>query len=225
MKSHSNFSLSFILLASVIFTSFYSCKKTDPNVEVKGESKVKLVNAIQADAVQNIFIDDEKLSNAALAFSESTDYLKLVSGNRDIKFIGNDQVETKALMKYTPSITYTTFLISDRSGAREILSYEDNLSNTESGKAKIKFINVTPYFTTGINVSVQAGTLFVNGLQYKEASSYFSVDADLNLRYNVLGSGITKTIDNSNFQAGKIYTIWFSGNTSATLQAHVIADN
>jgi len=40
-----------------------------------------------------------------------------------------------------------------------------------------------------------------------------------------LGSGITKTIDNSNFQAGKIYTIWFSGNTSATLQAHVIADN
>ncbi|MCX2429202.1 MULTISPECIES: DUF4397 domain-containing protein [unclassified Pedobacter] len=223
MKRHS--ALFFILFACLILTSLFSCKKADPNVEVKGESKVKLVNAIQANAVQDIFIDDEKLSNSALAFSESTDYMKLVSGSRDIKFIGDNHVETKASIKYTPSITYTTFLISNRSGAKEIVSYEDNLSNTESGKAKIKLISLTPYFTTGINVSVQAGTLFVNGLQYKESSTYFSVDADLNLRYNVVGSGTVKTIDNSNFQAGKIYTIWFSGNTAASLTAHVITDN
>lgn len=223
MKRCSTFS--FMLCAALFFTAFSSCKKTDPNVEVKGESKVKLVNAVPADAVQDIFIDDEKLVNASLPFSGSMDYVKLVSGNRNIKFINTNNITTEAAVKFTPSITYTTFLVSNRSGVREIASYEDNLSNTESGKAKIKLINLSPYFTTGINVSVQAGTLFVNALQYKESSGYFSVDADLNLRYNVVGSGTVKTIDNSNFQAGKIYTIWFSGNTAATLAAHVITDN
>ncbi|MFW0716745.1 DUF4397 domain-containing protein [Pedobacter sp. N23S346] len=225
MKRYSN-RLAFVFLSGIIFSSvFTSCKKTDPNTVVKGESKVKLVNAVQTESVQDIFIDGEKVSNTTLAFAESTDYFKLVSGDRNVKFTGINNAETESAVKYTPSITYTTFLVSDRSGTKGILSYEDNLSNTEAGKAKIKLINLTPFFTTGINVSVLAGTLFVNGLQYKEASTYFSVDANLDLRYNVVGSGTTKTIDNSNFVAGKIYTIWFSGNTVATLQAHVITDN
>ncbi|NTE00553.1 DUF4397 domain-containing protein [Agrobacterium tumefaciens] len=224
MKRYSN-CLVFIFLSVILFSAFTACKKTDPNPVVKGESKVKLINAVQTESIQDIFIDAEKVSNTMLVFAESTDYLKLVSGDRNIKFIGINNSETESSVKYMPSITYTTFLVSDRSGTKGILSYEDNLSNTEAGKAKIKLINLTPFFTTGINVSVEAGTLFVNGLLYKEASTYFSVDADLNLRYNVVGSGTTKTINSSNFQAGKIYTIWFSGNTTATLQAHIIADN
>ncbi|MDY0906748.1 DUF4397 domain-containing protein [Pedobacter sp. CFBP9032] len=224
MKRYSNH-LAFILLSIILFSVFASCKKTDPDPVVKGESKVKLVNAVQTESIADISIDGEKVSNSTLAFAESTDYLKLVSGDRNLKFTSVSNAETIGAMKYTSSITYTTFLVSNRAGAKEIVSYEDNLSNTEAGKAKIKLINLSPFFTTGINVSVQAGALFVNALLYKEASAYFSVDADLNLRYNVVGSGTTKTIDNSNFAAGKIYTIWFSGNTAATIQAHVITDN
>jgi len=224
MKRYSNH-LTFVLLSIILFTGFTSCKKTDPDPEVKGESKVKFVNAVQSVSVQDISIDGEKVPNATLAFTESTDYLKLVSGDRNVKFVSANNPEIASAVKYTPSITYTTFLVSNRAGVKEILSYEDNLSNTEAGKAKIKLINLTPFFTTGINVSVQAGTLFVNSLQYKDASAYYSVDADLNLSYNVVGSGTVKVIDNSNFVAGKIYTVWFSGNTVATLQAHVITDN
>jgi len=216
---------SILLFFAIFFISLSSCKKHDPDVVVNGEAKVKMINAAQTEADQDVFVDGGKRSTAALAFGQTTDYLKVASGNRTIRFMGSANLETESALNFTPSLTYSTFLVNDRNGAREIVSYEDNLSNTESGKAKIKLINLTPYFTTGINVSVQAGTQFVNGLLFKEASSYFSVDADLNLRYNVVGSGNIKTIDNANFVAGKIYTIWFSGATAATLEAHIITDN
>lgn len=215
-------SLLFFLLP--IF-SLVACKKNDFDVVVKGETKVKMINAALTESSQDIYINGQKLSTPALAFSETTEYLKISSGSMALKFIGSSNLATESTFNFTPSITYSTFLVSDRNGTRELVNYEDNLSNTESGKAKIKLINLTPYFTTGINVSVQAGTQFVNGLLFKETSGYFSVDPDLNLRYNVVGSNIVKTIDNANFAAGKIYTIWFSGTSSATLEAHIITNN
>ena len=225
MKLFTNLSSSPLIFSLVILALYGSCKKHDPDLVVKGETKVKMVNAVQTESNQNIFVDGEKISTAALAFSESTNYLKIYSGSRNVKFMGENNTQTEFSLSYTPSITYTTFLVSDRSGVREIISYEDNLSNTETGKAKIKLINLSPYFSTGLNVSVQAGTQFVNGLLYKEASSYFSVEAGLNLRYNVVGSATVKTIDGTSLLAGKIYTIWFSGISAGTLEAHVITDN
>lgn len=213
-----------ILLLFVVF-SFSSCKKNNPGVVTKGEAKVKIVNTVQTEPAQSIYVDDQKVDITSLAFGETSEYLKISSGNRKVGFIGDSNVATEAEINYVPSITYTTFLISDKTGKKEVLSFEDNLSNTESGKAKIKLINLTPYFGTGISVSVQTGTQFVNSLMFKEASNYFTVDAGLNLRFNVVGSGTIKTIAGTNLEAGKIYTIWFSGTTIATLDAHIITDN
>ncbi|KLT67521.1 DUF4397 domain-containing protein [Pedobacter sp. BMA] len=222
MKIFTNLSLFLIVLLTAALTS---CKKHDPDVVVRGEAKLKVVNAVSTETNQDVYVDDAKLTTTALAFGEMSSYVKIVSGMRNISFTNSPSGPTTASMNFTPSITYTTFLTSDRAGNREIVSYEDNLSNTETGKAKVKLISLTPSFITGINVSVQAGTQFVNALAYKESSNYFSIDADINLRYTVVGSGNVKTIDNSNFIAGKIYTIWFSGTTAANLEAHVIADN
>lgn len=227
MKIFTSASNSLTNLAILIFflATLSSCKKHDPDVIVKGESKVKMINAVQTESNQDVYFDNDKLTSTALAFGASTDYLKVNSGARSVTFKGANTVTTQAIINFTPSLTYTTFLVSDRNGNREVISYEDNLSNTEVGKAKIKLINLTPYFATGINVTVQGGTQFVNGLQYKEASNYFTVDAGMNLRFNVVGSGNIKTIDGTALEAGKIYTIWFSGISTATLENHIVVDN
>ncbi|WP_316798022.1 DUF4397 domain-containing protein [Pedobacter frigidisoli] len=222
MKIFTNLSLLLIVFSTITFTA---CKKHDPDVVVKGEAKIKVVNAVTTEVNQDVYVDDAKLTTNALAYGDVTSYVKIASGMRNISFTNSPAGSTSASMNFTPSITYTTFLVSDRSGKREIVNYEDNLSNTEVGKAKVRLISLTQSFVTGINVSVQAGTQFVNALAYKETSNYFSIDADINLRYTVVGSGNVKTIDNSKFSPGKIYTIWFSGTTAANLEAHVIADN
>ncbi|WP_147243697.1 DUF4397 domain-containing protein [Pedobacter miscanthi] len=227
MKIYTYLSKSLILFTSFAAIGLSSCKKHDPDIVVKGEAKVKVVNASQADVHQDFYLDNEKLTPVALAFGETSDYVKIPSGNRNVSYTGTDNMATTSdtSLNFTPSITYTTFLVSNKQGQLELVSYEDNLSNTESSKAKIKLINLTPSFTTGINVMVQGGTQFVNGLPFKEASNYFTVDAGMNLRYNVVGSGTIKTIEGTALAGGKIYTIWFSGTTAATVEAHIITDN
>lgn len=225
MKIYNNLSKSLILLTVLCIIGLSSCKKENPNEVVKGQAKVKMVNASQADVHQDVYLDNEKLTTAALAFGETSDYVKIPSGNRSVSYAGTNSTTTDTSLNFTPSITYTTFLVTNKKGEMEIVSYEDNLSNTESDKAKIKLINLTPNFATGINVMVQGGTQFVNGLAFKEASSYFTVDTGFNLRYNVVGSGNVKTIQSTALEGGKIYTIWFSGTTAATLEAHIITDN
>lgn len=225
MKIYTYLSKSLILFISLATFSLTSCKKNDGGEVAKGQAKVKMVNASLADVHQDVYMDNEKLTTVALAFGETSEYLKVPSGSRSVSYTGTNNTTTDTSLNFTPSITYTTFLVTNKKGELEIVSYEDNLSNTESTKAKIKLINLTPNFTTGINVMVQAGTQFVNGLLFKESSNYFTVDAGMNLRYNVVGSGSVKTIEGTSLEGGKIYTIWFSGTTAATLDAHIITDN
>ncbi|GAA4198229.1 hypothetical protein GCM10022289_06660 [Pedobacter jeongneungensis] len=225
MKIYTYLSKSLILFISLATFGLTSCKKNDGGEVAKGQAKVKMVNASLADVHQDVYMDNEKLTTVALAFGETSEYLKVPSGSRSVSYTGTNNTTTDTSLNFTPSITYTTFLVTNKKGELEIVSYEDNLSNTESTKAKIKLINLTPNFTTGINVMVQAGTQFVNGLLFKEASNYFTVDAGMNLRYNVVGSGSVKTIEGTSLEGGKIYTIWFSGTTAATLDAHIITDN
>jgi len=225
MKIYTKLSKVIFLLFTIPILALSSCKKDDPDVVVKGEAKIKVVNAVLTEIEQEVYLDNVKLTNTALAFGETSDYVKIPSGSRNVAYVGLNNANTNASFNFTPSITYTTFLVANKNNVREIVSFEDNLSNTEMDKAKVKLINLSPNFAPGINVSVQAGLQFVNGLAFKEASGYFTVDAGLNLKYSVVGSGNIKTIDNSSFMAGKIYTIWFSGTSAATLEAHIITDN
>ncbi len=225
MKIYNQRSALLILFISVCGISLSSCKKDNPAEVAKGQAKLKMVNASDANANQDFYLDNEKLTTSALAFGETSDYVKIPSGNRNVSYIGINNANIDTSLNFTPSITYTAFLVNNKKGDLEIVNYEDNLSNTESSKAKIKLINLTPTFSTGINVMVQGGTQFVNGLAFKEASNYFTVDPEVNLRYSVVGSGSIKTIDAKNLEGGKIYTIWFSGATAATLTAHIITDN
>ena len=211
----------------ICFIALVSCKKSEPDVVVKGQAKIKVVNAIQADTKHDVYLDNEKLTKIALAFGETSEYVKIFSGDRSLTFTDTEDLnkKTNTNFNFTPALTYSTFLVSDRNGNREILNFEDNLSISDIASAKIRLINLTPYFITGINVSVQTGSPFVNALLFKQASNYFSLDAGAELKYNVVGSGNIKTIPASELLPGKIYSIWFSGLTSANLQAHLIVDN
>jgi Domain of unknown function (DUF4397) len=225
MKFYNYRSKLFFLLITLFSIGFSSCKKNNPGDVVKGQARLKIVNASPADVNQDVYLDNEKLTTSALAFGETSEYVKIPSGNRNVSYTSANNRSIDTSLNFTPSITYTAFLVTNKKGGLEIVNYEDNLSNTESTKAKIKLINLTPTFSTGINVMVQGGTQFVNGLAFKDASNYFTVDPEINLRYSVVGSGNIKTIGAKSLEGGKIYTIWFSGATAATLTAHIITDN
>ncbi|MFC4212561.1 DUF4397 domain-containing protein [Pedobacter lithocola] len=221
-KRVSNTSLIFLL---IFCQTLISCGKNEPDVIVQGQAKIKLINSVEPEIKQEVFLDNEKLTTAPLAFAETSSYIKIPSGNRNLSYVGSNNITTNSNLNFTPSITYSAFLVSDRSGNKQIINFEDNLSNADLSTAKVRFINLTPSFLTGINVSIQAGSPFINALLFKEDSNYFNIDGGAALRCNVVGSGSVKTIAASELLPGKIYTIWFSGLTAATLEPHIILDN
>ncbi|MFC4141451.1 DUF4397 domain-containing protein [Pedobacter mendelii] len=215
----------FLPIIFIFSLTLISCSKNEPDVIVQGQAKIKLINAVEPEIKQEVFMDNEKLTTAPLAFGETSGYIKILSGNRNLSYVGSNNMNTNTSLNFTPSITYSAFLVSDRNGNKQIINYEDNLSNADLSTAKVRFINLTPFFAAGINVSIQAGSPFINALLFKEDSNYFNVDGGAALRCNVVGSGSVKTISASDLLPGKIYTIWFSGLTAATLEPHIILDN
>ena len=84
--------------------SLVACKKHDFDVVVRGETKVKMINAALTASSQDIYINGQKLSTSALAFSERTEYLKISSGSMALKFIGSSNLATESTFNFTPSI-------------------------------------------------------------------------------------------------------------------------
>lgn len=213
--------LFFAVMASMCLVS---CKKEVPTtVTIMGkEAKVKIVNATKNTG--DFFLDKNKINDQSLAFGQSND-VKVASGSTSISFYANGVQDVSTTINFVSSFSYTAFYVEDKAGKGEILALEDNLGATEAGKARVRFINLSPNFTNPINVNLPGSTLLVNALGFKETSLDFSIEPNVNLGVSVLGAGGVKVIDGSEFEAGKIYTVWISGTTNANLTINKITYN
>ncbi len=224
----SNRTKSYLLLSLTMgLLCLVSCKKdnTIGKTEVKGEAKVRMVNASHSSASIDFFLDDSKVNSTSLAFGETSEYIKVISGTKTSKVQTDGVDEANAEVVLVPTISYTSFYIEDRTNKGTVLTLEDNLGSTEAGKARVRFVNTSPFFTNALNVNLAGATLLVNSLPFGEASSYFSVEANADLRVSVLGTGTLKIIAGSTIEAGKIYTFWISGTSNTTLTANKITYN
>ncbi|MFI5452491.1 DUF4397 domain-containing protein [Pedobacter sp. UC225_61] len=216
-------------LSLMCFTTLcclFSCKKdmVISNEVVEGEAKIKLVNASHTASAIDFYLDNVKVNPQAIGFGEGSDYLKIPSGTKNASF-SNTSENASAEVIFVPTLSYTSFYVEDKSNKGEVLTFEDNLGTTPSGKANVRFINLSPYFTNAVNVNLTGNVLLINSLPFKEASSYFSIDPTIDLRVSILGAGGFKVISGTEFEAGKIYTIWFSGTSNANLTINKITYN
>ena len=124
----------------------------------------------------------------------------------------------------TASGSQTLFLVKQADGSYGISAYANDNTST-SGKARVRFINVSSLLSSSINVTTSTGTSILSALSFKAASAYQTIDANTSLNVNATGSLETTTISGSEFQAGKVYTVWFDSATSTKVKYHVIAQN
>lgn len=211
----------------VVMMCLVSCKKdeTISKKEVKGEAKVKMVNASHTSTAVDFYLDNTKINSTALAFGEGSEYVKVESGTKASKVQNNGVDEAESQVIFVPTISYTSFYLEDKTNKGSVLTLEDNLGTTDAGKARIRFVNASPYFTNAINVNLTGAILLVNSLPFAEASGYFSVDPDADLRISVLGTGTVKVVPTAQIEAGKIYTFWFSGSSNSNLTINKITYN
>lgn len=228
MKTILNMKLAKIFtLAGLLAVSFSSCKKDDDYVEVTGDAKIRLVNTVQGSSPQDVYQNDTKLSTG-LAYGQNTDYLTIVGGTGTsitLKNTGTQTVTATTLAAAQVGASYTAFYYTNGSGGATITGFADDTTLPAAGKVRIRFVNLGTTFINNINVNLTNGTLVAGGLAAGYVSVYNVVDANTALNVTVVGSTDVKVIPATEFQSGKIYTVWFDAASNTMANYHVIAQN
>lgn len=206
----------------LFLTGIYSCEKDD--VDEYGSAQLKVVNASQGSSGQNFYLLGSLLKDG-LDYTEYSDYLSVNSGNNlSASFknvVGSESTDGRLWLANTKR--YTAYLVGSGSDAR-IKQYEDDLPSVSSSQARIKFIHLSDGIASDIRIKDNSGDDIVNNLSRNLESGYKNVSPGT-FSFSIYGTGsgnLIKSFSISDIQAGKIYTIYFSGESSANVEAHKI---
>ena len=221
----------FLATAALLFSSlaFVSCKK-----EKKEEARVLVTHASPDAPGVDLLVDNQKLT-----FPNSTGYLTVTAGTRNIKVnaAGTTTTVINADVPFTKDKNYSLFAYNQLASIGAVL-VEDDLTAPASGKAHIRFFHLSPG-APAVTVGVLNGDVFTPVFSDRAfetqatatANQAFApVDAGT-YTFDVRVAGTTTsvlTLPGINLQAGKIYTVFargIVGNSTTPLGATIIANN
>lgn len=207
---------------------------------------ISFVNARPIDAGLYFWTFTDKVTPAPVAVNKASEYLPTVFGNVQINFTEGTHTSYKASYQFGNSATFTatgrpngpiaTFyhtVVAARTAnnkADSLMLFYDDLKAPAAGKAKLRFINLSPGAGT-LNVVENGKTLF-NQVAYGRAANsalsgetlsawslgpFETVDAgSFNIDYFDAITGAKIGSASLQLDAGKIYTIFTRGLPNAT---------
>jgi len=223
MKAYFNFknpkTLSILFAAFVLISiGITGCKKNN-DTEVTGTAFVRAVNSAEASAPQDFYVDDNKQNTSALAYTQTSSYSTVTAGAHNAQFrtSGTTTVNVSGGVFLNPN-TYSTFYYCSDNTAVPV---QDDNTNPQTGKARVRFINLSAALNSNVDFGLTAGNKIVTNLAYKTASAYNEVDAATSFSLYAAGSSSAALTIPTTIQAGKIYTIVISGNAAVTYNVYV----
>lgn len=222
-----------IMLMMGFVTLIFACKDDDDKKPRTGSANVMAVHAAPDATAASFFLDDTKISNAALTYGQNTAYVNTPSGKRKATFKSgaenNNQLATKEV-NLGDKKKYTVFF-AGTVAAPDVLLFEDDLAEPRGNKAKVRFVNLSPD-NTKLDIRLKGGDKISTGREYKSASDFVEVESGA-VTYEVLDNAdnnkMVFTMPNFTLAGGKIYTIWIKGSANgvgdAALGANLIVHN
>lgn len=206
---------------------------------------ISFVNARPIDAGLYFWTFTDKITSAPVAVNKASEYLPTVFGNVQINFTEGNNTSYKASYQFGNSATFTatgrpngpiaTFyhtVVAARTAdnkADSLILFYDDLKAPASGKAKLRFINLSPG-AGSLNV-VQNGKTLFNQVAYGRAANsaltgealsawslgpFETIDAGtLNVDYIDAATAAKVGSASLQLEAGKIYTVFTRGLTAA----------
>ncbi|WP_342086404.1 DUF4397 domain-containing protein [Dyadobacter sp. OTU695] len=207
---------------------------------------ISFVNARPVDAGLYFWTFTDKVTPAPVAVNKASEYLPTVFGNVQINFTEGTNTSYKASYQFGNSATFTatgrpngpiaTFyhtVVAARTASNKadsLILFYDDLKAPSSGKAKLRFINLSP--GAGTLDVVQNGKTLFNDVAYgRAANSALSGEAlsawslgpfetvgagTLNVDYVNAATAVKVGTASLQLEAGKIYTVFTRGHTNAT---------
>jgi hypothetical protein len=215
------------LALSLVTTMFFSCEKND--IDESGSFNIKVVNASPGAAAQGFTLANQVLVTGGLKFTDASNYINTPSGKRlvaEFKNEGTNTVTATGELYTIDGVSFTVYLAGQGSSTR-VKAYEDDLAVPNNGKVKIKFIHLSDAAPSDINIKNGTGDDLVTNISRNTQSGYKYVDAGT-LSLKLYGTALRNNIgsfDVTDLLAGKIYSLYLTGSTDATLAINKILHN
>ncbi len=211
--------------------SFTACSDDDPvTPDPTPTAKVMVVHA-SPDAPGVDLLVDNVIAGSNLTFPNSTGYLEVEAGTRNVKVnvTGTQTTVIGADLNIAANISYSTFAVNTVANL-EPLIFIDNLAAPASGKAHVRFIHLSPD-APAVDISLTDGTVIFSNVAFKGSVDFTPLDAGTYpLQVRVAGtSTVALELGSITLQAGKIYTVFarglLNGSGDQALGASIIVNN
>ncbi|MFC4210259.1 DUF4397 domain-containing protein [Pedobacter lithocola] len=207
-----------IICSLLLFTVFISACKKDWNNDTVTVAGIGFVHASPGTGALDFIVDNQKANNKAFNYTNDLGYFGAYPGSRLFGITKKDSTKfiSTANVNLQSGLFYSAFVV-DVLPTPKILVVEDDLKAPETGKAKVRFINLSPDAAALDLAVVGKDAALVTGKAYKEASPFISIDPSASYTFQIKESNnVTATLPSTKIEAGKIYTLWAKGLKSKT---------
>jgi hypothetical protein len=188
------------------------CELKEDDVDLGELTQVSLFHTSPDGPDLDILVDDQKINNVAFEYAKTTDYLRFSSGIRKIKFrpFGGGATAIDTTITLEPDEHFSLFVIDDYKDASIMLMFDDDEKPAE-GKARLRFINVSPD-SEPLQLRVKDVALPLTvGQSFTEASQFMELDAKT-YDFEITSAGVkVLELPGSILQEEWSYTIYVIG--------------
>ncbi len=204
---------------TVVAIGFSSCLKDhgNGNFPVTPVAGLNVVNASPGPASFNFALDNNYVNGPALTYGQRSGYLNAYTGNRLFSLTsgGTSQVIATDSLKLDTNSNYSLFITGLNSSPTFFFT-KDDLSTPPAGKAKIRFIQLSPD-AGSFDLSMQNGATLFTNQAYQTASAFTTIDpGNYVFQLKADQTGKITTLDSETISAGRIYTVWSRGLVDGT---------
>jgi hypothetical protein len=187
------------------------CKKQTNTISAD-TSSLNVVNASPGTLSFNFFLNNVFVAGPSLAYTDRSGYIESYSGATkfDASVGGTSQLILTSTINLVSKKYYTLFFAGPNQSPTLVFA-EDDLFPPATGKAKLRFINLSPD-SPALDLTTKNGATLFGARNYKSVSDFIEIDpATYSFQLKAGTSTAVAELINIPIDAGKIYTIWAAG--------------
>lgn len=199
-----------------------SCLKSSNSYYAPPVAFVSFIQASPGQPALDFFMNNNKVNVNPVNYGDDIDYFRAYVGQRTVNLYAQGTMNKlfSDTVTLNTNVAYSMFLTnaSATSASPDILLLTDSISKPATGKANIRFVNISPD-APAVDLAVQDSAAFVSNKAFKGYSSFLPMQGGKTYTFNVLQHGtstVLATLSNVPINTGLVYTIWFHGLASST---------
>lgn len=205
----------FVYLCLVLFSSsaFFSSCRPDNNTGISTLSNVMLVHASPNTPDVDLYLNDVLQNGNGFAYGDASTYVQSFTGLINIRLNerGTANVLVDKGVEFNQNGNYSIFVIDTLPDVKTMV-LEDDLSEPQLGKAKVRFIHLSPDAPAVDVLNLLDSSVVVSNMSFKSYTAFLPLNAgvyDLGIR--VVGDSSIIPLPSLTLSAGKVYTAMAKG--------------